>query len=143
MLSHWAKLRPSFFTPTRAFLSWVRVLNYDLDIPAEIRAQLEAKSKSIELGNRQALQALEEAFAKGKRGAMPPSQLAIFQPIEKPLSKVRHDYLSGPLHFPHVMPFLGAVDFLETTARTLDKCVDHLRADSNSKPTRATTLSDR
>ena len=127
MLSHWAKLRPSFFTPTRAFLSWVRVLNYDLDIPAEIRAQLEAKLKSIELGNRQALQALEEAFAKGKRGAMPPSQLAIFQPIEKPLSKVRHDYLSGLLHFPHVMPFLGAVDFLETTARTLDKCVDHLR----------------
>jgi hypothetical protein len=56
-----------------------------------------------------------------------PSQLAIFQPIEKPLSKVQHDYLSGLLHFPHVMPFLGAVDFLETTVRTLDKCVDHLR----------------
>jgi hypothetical protein len=25
------------------------------------------------------------------------------------------------------IPFLGAVDFLETTARTLDKCVDQLR----------------
>ena len=99
----------------------------DLDIPAEIHAELNAKLKSIELGNRQALQALEEAFAKGKRGAMPPSQLAIFQPIEKPLSKIRHDYLSGVLHFPHVIPFLGAVDFLEATARTLDKCVDQLR----------------
>jgi uncharacterized membrane protein YccC len=100
---------------------------FDLDIPAEIRAELDANMKSIELGNREALQALEEAFAKGKRGAMPPSQLAIFQPIEKPLSKVRHDYLSGVLHFTQAIPFLGAVDFLETTARTLDKCVDQLR----------------
>jgi uncharacterized membrane protein YccC len=100
---------------------------FDLDIPAEIRAELDANMKSIELGNRQALQALEEAFAKGKRGAMPPSQLAIFQPIEKPLSKVRQDYLSGVLHFTQAIPFLGAVDFLETTARTLDKCVDQLR----------------
>ena len=31
------------------------------------------------------------------------------------------------LRFPHVIPFLGAVDFLETTARTLDKCVDQFR----------------
>ena len=99
----------------------------DLDIPAEIRAELDANMKSIELGNREALQALEEVFAKGKRGAMPPSQLAVFQPIEKPLSKVRHDYLSGVLHFTQAIPFLGAVDFLETTARTLDKCIDQLR----------------
>ena len=90
-------------------------------------ATLDANTKSIELGNREALQALEEAFAKGKRGAMPPSQLAIFRPIEKPLSKVRHDYLSGVLHFTQAIPFLGAVDFLETTARTLDKCIDQLR----------------
>jgi uncharacterized membrane protein YccC len=100
---------------------------FDLDIPAEIRAELDANMKSIELGNREALQALEEAFAKGKRGAMPPSQLAIFRSIEKPLIKVRQDYLSGVLHFPHAIPFLGAVDFLETTARTLDKCVAQLR----------------
>jgi uncharacterized membrane protein YccC len=99
----------------------------DLDIPAEIRAELDAEIKSITLGNRRALQALEEAFAKGKRGAMPPSQLAIFQPIEKPLSKVRQDYLSGVLHFPQAIFYLGAVDFLETTARALDKCVDQLR----------------
>jgi hypothetical protein len=99
----------------------------DLDIPAEIRAELDAEIKSITLGNRRALQALEEAFAKGKRGAMPPSQLAIFQPIEKPLSKVRQDYLSGVLHFPRAIFYLGAVDFLETTARALDKCVDQLR----------------
>ena len=99
----------------------------DLDVPAEIRAELDAKLKSIELGNRKALQALEEAFAKGKRGAMPPSQLPIFQLIEKPLSKVRHDYLSGVLHFPQMIRYLGAVDFLETTARSLDKCVDQLR----------------
>jgi uncharacterized membrane protein YccC len=99
----------------------------DLDIPAEIRAELDVNMKSIELGNREALQALEEAFAKGKRGAMPPSQLAIFRPIEKPLSKVRHDYLSGVLYFTQAIPFLGAVDFLETTARTLDKCIDQLR----------------
>ena len=26
------------------------------------------------------------------------------------------------LHFPRVIPFLGAVDFLEVTARTFDKC---------------------
>jgi hypothetical protein len=58
---------------------------------------------------------------------MPPSQLAIFQPIEERLIKVRQDYLSGMLQFPHVIPFLGAVDFLEVTARTLDKCVDQLR----------------
>ena len=99
----------------------------DLDIPAEIRAELDANMKSIEQGSREALQALEEAFAKGKRGAMPPSQLAIFQPIEKPLVKVRQDYLSGVLHFPQAIPYLGAVDFLEITARTLDKCVDQLR----------------
>ena len=99
----------------------------DLDIPVEIRAELDVNMKSIELGNREALQALEEAFAKGKRGAMPPSQLAIFRPIEKPLSKVRHDYLSGVLYFTQAIPFLGAVDFLETTARTLDKCIDQLR----------------
>ena len=99
----------------------------DLDIPAEIRAELDANMKSIEQGSREALQALEEAFAKGKRGAMPPSQLAIFQPIENPLIKVRQDYLSGVLHFPQVIPYLGAVDFLKTTARTLDKCVDQLR----------------
>ena len=99
----------------------------DLDIPIEIRAELDVNMKSIELGNREALQALEEAFARGKRGAMPPSQLAIFRPIEKPLSKVRHDYLSGVLHFTQAIPFLGAVDFLETTARTLDKCIDQLR----------------
>ena len=99
----------------------------DLDIPAEIRAELDVNMKSIGLGNREALQALEEAFAKGKRGAMPPSQLAIFRPIEKPLSKVRHDYLSGVLYFTQAIPFLGAVDFLEATARTLDKCIDQLR----------------
>ena len=99
----------------------------DLDIPIEIRAELDVNMKSIELGNREALQALEEAFAKGKRGAMPPSQLAIFRPIEKPLSKVRHGYLSGVLYFTQAIPFLGAVDFLETTARTLDKCIDQLR----------------
>ena len=58
----------------------------------------------------------------------PPSQLAIFQSVEKPLIKLRQDYLSGVLQFPHVIPFLGAVDFLETTARTLDKCVDQLRS---------------
>jgi hypothetical protein len=98
----------------------------DLDIPAEIRAGRDAKMKSVELGNRKALQALEEAFVKGRRGAMPPLQLAIFHPIEEPLSKVRHDYLSGVLHFPQLIRFLGAVDFLETTARTLDKCVDQL-----------------
>ena len=100
---------------------------YDLNIPAEIRAELDANLESIEQGNREALQALEEAFAKGKAGTMPASQLAIFQSIEKPLIKVRQDYLSGVLQFPHVIPFLGAVDFLETTARTLDKCVDQLR----------------
>jgi uncharacterized membrane protein YccC len=99
----------------------------DLDIPAEIRAELDVNMKSIGLGNREALQALEEAFAKGKRGAMPPSQLAIFRPIEKPLSKVRHGYLSGVLYFTQAIPFLGAVDFLEATARTLDKCIDQLR----------------
>ena len=66
----------------------------DLDIPAEIRAELDANMKSIELGDREALQALEEAFEKGKLGAMPPSQLAIFQPIEEPLSRVRHDSVS-------------------------------------------------
>jgi hypothetical protein len=44
-----------------------------LDITAEIRAELDVNMKSIELGNREALQALEEAFARGKRGAMPPS----------------------------------------------------------------------
>ena len=90
-------------------------------------ATLDANTKSIELGNREALQALEEAFAKGKRGAMPPSQVVIFRPIEKPLSKVRHDYLSGVLHFTQAIPFLSAVDFLEATARTLDKCIDQLR----------------
>jgi len=99
----------------------------DLDIPAEIRAELDVNMKSIERGNREALQTLEEAFANGKRGAMPPSQLAIFRSIEKPLSKVRHDYLSGVLYFTQAIPFLGAVDFLETTARTLDKCIDQLR----------------
>jgi hypothetical protein len=83
--------------------------------------------ESIEEGSREALQALEEAFGKGKAGTMPASQLAIFQSIEKPLIKVRQDYLSGVLHFPHVIPFLGAVDFLETAAHTLDKCVDLLR----------------
>jgi p-hydroxybenzoic acid efflux pump subunit AaeB len=99
----------------------------DLDIPAEIRAELDANMKTIEQGSREALQALEEAFANGKRGAMPPLQLAIFRPIEKPLSKVRQDYLSGVLHFPQAIPYLGAVDFLEITARTLDKCIDQLR----------------
>ena len=100
---------------------------YDLDIPAAIRAELDADMKGIERGNREALQGLEEAFARGKRGVMPPSQLAIFQRIEKPLVKVRQDYLSGVLHFPQAVPFLGAVDFLETAARGLDKCVDQLR----------------
>jgi hypothetical protein len=100
---------------------------YDLDIPTEIRAELDANLKSIEQSNGEALQTLEEAFTKGKSGALPPSQLAIFQPIEKRLLKLRQEYLSGVLHFPHVLPFLGAVDFLETTARTLDKCVDQFR----------------
>ena len=83
--------------------------------------------KGIEQGNQEALQALEKAFANGKRGAMPPSQLAIFQRIEKPLVKVRQDYLSGVLHFPQAVLFLGAVDFLETAARGLDKCGEQLR----------------
>ena len=100
---------------------------YDLDIPATIRAELDANLKSVERGNREALQGLEEAFAKGKRGVMPPSQLAIFQRIEMPLSKVRQDYLSNVVHFPNAMRFLGAVDFLETAARGLDKCGEQLR----------------
>jgi len=53
-----------------------------------------SKITSIELSNRQALQALEEAFTKGKGAALPPSQLAIFQPIESRSAR------SGRIIFP-------------------------------------------
>ncbi len=100
----------------------------ELDIPAGIRTQLDANMKSIEQGSREALQALEDAFIKGKRNPTKSvSQFAIFQPIEKPLSKVRQSYLSGALNFPQAIPFLGAIDFLETTTRTLDQCAEQLR----------------
>jgi hypothetical protein len=46
---------------------------------------------------------------------------------EKPLIKVRQNYLSGVLHFSQAIRFLGAVAFLKSTAQTLDKCVDQLR----------------
>jgi hypothetical protein len=34
--------------------------------------------------------------------------------------KVRQDYLSDVLHFPHAIRFLGAVEFLQSTARTFE-----------------------
>ena len=98
--------------------------------------------KGIEQGNQEALQALEKAFANGKRGAMPSSQLAIFQRIEKPLVKVRQDYLSGVLHFPQAVPFLG-----QSTSWRLLRAVwisaANNSAVSNSNPTQATTRFDR
>lgn len=99
----------------------------DLEIPAEIRRQLDANLKAIEEGSRETLRALESAFARGRHVPMPGSQMAVFQPIEQPLARVRRDYLAGVLHFPQAVPYLGAMDFLEHTARHLDMCMEQLR----------------
>ena len=98
-----------------------------LDIPAEIRDGLAANLKIIEESSRDTLRALENAFASGRHVEMPGSQMAAFRPIEEPLARLRQDYLTGVLHFPQAIPYLGAMDFLESTARHLDKCMEQLR----------------
>jgi uncharacterized membrane protein YccC len=98
-----------------------------LDIPAEILDHLAATLQAVEKGSRETLQALEEAFAHGRCGQLPDSQLAVFKPMEGPLAEMRQRYLSGELNFPQAIPYLGAMDFLEDTARTLDRCVAQLR----------------
>lgn len=98
-----------------------------IDIPVEIRERLAANLKEVEIGSRATLQALEDSFLRGRRGAAPASQLAIFKPIEEPLAALRQQYLSGVLNFPQAIPYLGAMDFLEDTARTLDRCAAQLQ----------------
>ncbi len=99
----------------------------ELAVPTEIREQLAAHLEEIEAGARETLQALEDAFARGRHGKMPASQMAIFQSIEAPLAKVRQEYLSGAIDFPQAVPYLGAMDFLESAARHLDRCMEQLR----------------
>jgi hypothetical protein len=98
-----------------------------LDITAEIRTELDVNMKSIELGNREALQALEEAFARGKRGAMPPSQLTIFQPIGRPLSRFGRIIFPACCTFPTRYAFLEQSSFCSLRRELLNKCVDQLR----------------
>ena len=88
-------------------------------ITAEIRAELDVNMKSIELGNREALQALEEA-SRGANAAPCPFAADNLPADWKAAIKVRQDYLSGVLHFPHAIRFLGAVEFLQSTARTFE-----------------------
>ncbi|HVE15871.1 MAG TPA: FUSC family protein, partial [Chthoniobacterales bacterium] len=84
-----------------------------LDIPAQIREELAENLKSIEAGSREALQVLEESFTKGRKTRTAASQMGIFRPIEPVLGRIRQEYLSGALHFPQAIPYLGAMDFLE------------------------------
>jgi uncharacterized membrane protein YccC len=99
----------------------------ELEIPDEIRVRLITSLKTMEEGSRETLLALESAFARGRQVPMPGSQMTTFQPIEIPLAQIRQDYLSGAVHFPQAIDFLGAIDFLESTARHLDKCMEQLR----------------
>ena len=91
-----------------------------LDITAEIRAELDVNMKSIELGNRETLQAFEEAFGEGQTRRHAPFAADNLPADWKAAIKVRQDYLSGVLHFPHAIRFLGAVEFLQSTARTFE-----------------------
>jgi uncharacterized membrane protein YccC len=98
----------------------------DLVIPPELWKPLEADVDAIEAECRKALQTLEDTFTRGSKGAMPVSQLAVFKRLEGPLQTLRQRYLSGEVEFPQAIPFLGAMDFFENSARKIDHCAAQL-----------------
>ncbi|MGH8047147.1 MAG: FUSC family protein [Chthoniobacterales bacterium] len=97
-----------------------------LEIPAELWKPLAADVDFIEKACQEALLKLEEAFTSGHRGTMPASQLDIFQRLEEPLRSLRQRYLAGEVTFPQAIPFLGAMDFFENSARKIDQCAAQL-----------------
>jgi hypothetical protein len=98
----------------------------DLDVPADLWKPLESDVDLVEHECQTALQALEEAFTRGKKGALPKPQSDVFRRLETPLSDLRARYLSGEVKFPQAIPFLGAMDFFENTARKIDQCAAQL-----------------
>ena len=106
---------------------------WSLDIPDEIRQVLDARVQAIEQSSREALRILEQTFVRGARSELPAPQLAVFQSLEPSLHEVRQRYLSGAINFPQAIPYLGAMDFLENTARKIDLCAAEIRALSLEK----------
>jgi hypothetical protein len=94
----------------------------EIDVPREVSEALEHDIAEVEQACREGLGALEESFARGRVGRMPASLLAAFNRLEEPLRNIRQRYLCGELSFPEAIPFLGAMDFFENTARKIDQC---------------------
>lgn len=98
----------------------------ELDVPAEAHAGLRADILALEARCRETLDGLESTF----RWAAPPPTTGVaaaFTPIEHTLAGVRQRYLAGELTFPHVLPYFGALNFLEAATRALDRCGEQLR----------------
>lgn len=103
----------------------VRKLDH-IEVPEEVREQVRTDLASVEKSACEALQLFEEAFARGRRQPKPPSQMEVFQNVEARLGEVRQRYLSGAMHFPHAVAYLGAMNFLEDAVRTIDCCASEL-----------------
>src|SRR5205085_842319 len=99
----------------------------EIDTPEEIRDRMRAHLATVEAGCREILADLEATFEHGKRAETSPSQLAAFQPLETDLAEIRQRYLSGAIHFPASIAYLGAMNFVEESACTLDRCSEQIR----------------
>lgn len=98
-----------------------------VEIPPELWKPLEAGVEHVEAECRKALLILEEAFAQGRHGRAPDSQMPIFGCLNEPLGSLRQRYLTGEVQFPQAIPFLGAMDFFENCSRKIDQCAAQLK----------------
>jgi len=141
-IANWIKVANTPEYPTgeteklRALLLNIERLGYcilstrklaEIDTPAEIRDRMRQHLATVEAGCREILTVLEATFEHGKRAQTSPSQLAAFQPLETELAEIRQRYLSGAIHFPAAIAYLGAMNFVEEAACTLDRCAEQIR----------------
>ncbi|MDD5201258.1 MAG: FUSC family protein [Terrimicrobiaceae bacterium] len=101
--------------------------------PPEVGARMREHLAALDARCREALTDFEAAFERETSANQPASLLAAFQPIERELSDIRQRYLSGAMPFPAAIAYLGAMNFLEDAARTIDCCAGQLRGLSLEK----------
>ncbi|HEY8900220.1 MAG TPA: FUSC family protein [Chthoniobacterales bacterium] len=99
----------------------------EIDTPSEIKDRLRDHLTALETSYRETLAGFESTFERGPRPLSAPSLLASFQPLEAELGDIRQRYLSGEISFPAAIPYLGAMNFVEEAARTMDRCAEQIR----------------
>ncbi len=100
----------------------------EIDTPSEVQTRLNGHLAELSASCREALESLEKHFTTEAAPLCVRSQLTAFEPLAAELGDVRQRYLSGEIPFPAAVPYLGAMNFVEDTARTIDRCAAQIRA---------------